>query len=342
MKDKVKVGIIGTGRIAKIHISNLLSLKHMVEVKAVADVSEDAVNSFSQIYGIKEVYTDYKKMLCDEEIDAVIVTTPTNTHTTICSDIARAGKAIYCEKPIDVDSVKAKQLLDVIKETGVPFMVGFNRRFDHNYLRLHEMIEENQLGKLRTIKMTTRDYNIPPKEYNMVSGGMFVDAAIHDFDCLRYFAGCDVKEVYAVGKVCVAEGKIPEGDVDTSFVLFTFENGVIGCLEMDRETTFHADYRVEAFGTKGKALVDNEYENNVVFSGENGSIGNNPVLSWAERWKNSYLPCMEAFLNALKQEKAIPITGNDGWQANMITEAVNLSIRENRPVTVKEVEEKYF
>mgnify|MGYP001371973216 FL=1 len=203
MEEKVKLGIIGAGRIGKLHAENVLFNIHNAELKAVADIYADKIKDWAHGLGIKNVYSDYKEILKDPEIDAVMICSSTDTHAQIIIEAANAGKHIFCEKPIDFDINRIYQALDAVDKAGIKLQIGFNRRFDHNFKKVRDLVKEGQIGDPHIIKITSRDPAPPPIEYVRVSGGIFLDMTIHDFDMARYLSGSEVVEVYTNAAVLV-------------------------------------------------------------------------------------------------------------------------------------------
>lgn len=196
----IKVGIIGAGRIGRVHSESITKYVKGAEIKAISDVRvTDELKTWAQGMGIPHVYEDYNQILQDPEIDAVLVCSSTNTHAPISIAAAKAGKHIFCEKPIDADVGRIKEVLEEVKKAGVKFQVGFNRRFDHNFKAIKTRVANGDIGEPHLIRVTSRDPDAPPIEYVKVSGGMFFDMTIHDFDMVRYLSGSEVTEVYAAG-----------------------------------------------------------------------------------------------------------------------------------------------
>lgn len=215
----IKVGIIGAGRIGRVHSESITKYVKGAEIKAISDVRvTDELKQWAKGVGIAHVYEDYKQILQDPEIDAVLVCSSTNTHAPISIEAARAGKHIFCEKPVDADVNRIKEVLAEVEKAGVKFQVGFNRRFDHNFKAIKTRVENGDIGEPHLIRVTSRDPDAPPIEYVKVSGGMFFDMTIHDFDMIRYLSGSEVVEVYAAGGVLVNPEIGKAGDIDTAVI----------------------------------------------------------------------------------------------------------------------------
>lgn len=215
----IKVGIIGAGRIGRVHSESISKYVKGAEIKAISDIKvTEELQSWAASMGIPNVYDDYRKILQDPEIDAVLVCSSTNTHAPISIEAAQAGKHIFCEKPIDPNKDKIREVLDVVEKAGVKFQVGFNRRFDHNFKAIKDRVVAGDIGEPHLIRVTSRDPDAPPIEYVKVSGGLFFDMTIHDFDMIRYLSGSEVVEVYAAGGVLVNPEIGKAGDIDTAVI----------------------------------------------------------------------------------------------------------------------------
>jgi len=222
---KVKVGIIGMGRIGKIHAENILKEIPEAEVVSIADIEVNKAKELASKWNIKKIFADPREIINDPKIDAVVICAPTNTHSDLIIESAKAGKHIFCEKPIDFDLNRIKTALKVVEEAGVKLQIGFNRRFDHNFKKIHQLIESDQLGNVHIINITSRDPDLPSMEYLRSSGGIFMDMTIHDFDMARYLANGEVEEIYAAGSVLI-DPKVKEiGDYDTAISILKFKNG---------------------------------------------------------------------------------------------------------------------
>lgn len=336
-KDKIRVAVIGAGRIGKIHIENLANKISGVEVACVADIQVDKTKGWAQKIGIERVISNPIEAIRDPDIDAVIICSPTDTHADLIIESAKAGKDIFCEKPIDRDLNRIEIALKIVKDTGVKFQVGFNRRFDHNFRKIRFLVKNGEIGDVHIVNITSRDPNPPSIEYVKSSGGIFVDMTIHDFDMARYLTGSEVTEVYAVGNVLV-EPKIGEvGDYDTAITTLEFENGAICTIDNSRKAVYGYDQRVEVFGSKGSAMAHNDRPTNVVVSTQDAVCMDKPLYFFLERYKESFVREMQDFIDCLKNDKEPMVTGRDGFQAMAIAVAATKSAREKRPVKLEEI-----
>ena len=338
MEKKLKLGIIGAGRIGKLHAENVIKNIKGFEVKSIADVYADAVLDWANSLGIKNVYSDYMDILNDPEIDAVMICSSTNTHSKISIEAANAGKHIFCEKPIALDLDKIKDALRAVEKAGVKFQVGFNRRYDHNFKRVQELVKDGRIGDVHIIKVTSRDPAPPPAEYVKVSGGMFLDMTIHDFDMVRYLSGSEVEEVYTAAAVLVDPAIGEAGDVDTAIITLKFKNGAIGVIDNSRKAAYGYDQRVEVFGSKGCITVSNDTPSSAVLSTQEGVYSDKPKYFFLERYKDSFIDEIKCFYDAIANDTQPPVTGIDGLKPVLIALAAKKSLIEGRPVKIEEVE----
>ncbi len=338
MQTPVNVGIIGVGRIGRIHAENIVSLIPGGRLKAVADVKmTPQIEAWAQGLGVASILKDPAALLADKEIQAVLICSSTDTHADLVVAAARAGKHIFCEKPVDLTVAKVRAALDAVAKAGVKLQVGFNRRFDHNFRRVRELVASGAVGDPHLIKISSRDPAPPPPDYVAVSGGIFLDMTVHDFDMARFQAGSEVIEAYAAGAVLVDEAIGRAGDVDTVVVTLRFENGALGVIDNSRRAAYGYDQRVEVFGSKGQAAAENDAPSTVKLSNETGVTGDKPLYFFLERYRESYVAEVSAFLEAVAQGKPAPVTGEDGLQDLRIGLAAKLSLAERRTVKLAEI-----
>jgi len=332
MAKKIRVGVIGAGRIGKIHTENIKYFIPDAEVKAVSDINIDGIKDWAAGLGIPKIVNDYKEILKDPDIDAVLICSSTDTHSQISIEAAEAGKHIFCEKPIDYDLARIDAVLKAVEKAGVKFQVGFNRRFDHNFKKVKDLILEGKIGAPHIIKITSRDPAPPPIEYVKVSGGIFLDMTIHDFDMARYLSGSEVEEVYANGAVLV-DPKIGEvGDIDTAIITLKFKNGAIGVIDNSRKAAYGYDQRIEVFGSKGCVSADNDLPTTTVLSTEEGVVSDKPKYFFLERYTESFVTEVKCFIDAIVNDKPTPVSGIDGLNSVLIGLAAKKSLEEGRPV----------
>jgi len=338
MQAPVNVGIIGVGRIGKIHSENIVSSVPNCRLKAIADVNlTPAIEAWAKNLGVASIGRDPAALLADPDISAVLICSSTDTHADFVVLAARAGKHIFCEKPVDLTVAKVRAALDAVKQAGVKLQVGFNRRFDHNFRRVRELVENGSVGTPHLIKISSRDPAPPPAEYVAVSGGIFLDMTVHDFDMARFQSGSEVEEVYALGAVLIDEAIGKAGDVDTAIVTLRFENGALAVIDNSRRAAYGYDQRVEVFGSKGAAAAENDAPCTVKLSCEAGVIGDKPFYFFLERYKESFVVEMRAFIEAIALNQPTLVTGEDGMHDLRVGLAAKLSLAERRPVKLSEI-----
>lgn len=329
---KVRVGVVGTGRIGKLHIENLMSRVKDAEVVAVADIKVENSMDWIHAAGIAKVYTDYKKIIEDPSIDAVFVCSSTDTHSQIAYEAVTAGKHVFCEKPIDYDLNRIKMVIDAVEKADVKFQVGFNRRFDRNFKRVHEAVKSGAIGDPHIIRIASRDPSPPPVSYVKVSGGIFLDMMIHDFDMVRYLSGDEVVEVYAIGAALIDPQIGEAGDVDTALVTLKFAKGGLGVIDNSRKAVYGYDQRVEVFGSKGCITADNETANLTTMYLEEGVIREKPLHFFLERYNEAFIEEVSMFIDAVLHDKPVPVGAVDGLKPVLIAMAAQKSLESGMPV----------
>jgi myo-inositol 2-dehydrogenase/D-chiro-inositol 1-dehydrogenase len=326
----ITTGILGVGRIGRLHADNLLSLQG-VRLKAVADPYLEPEEWTSR--GI-ESSRDPEVVIQDDEIEAVLICSPTPTHAHLIELAARAGKQIFCEKPIALDPERVQRTLNIVTENGVKLQIGFNRRFDPTFARLRRAIQDGEIGDLHLVKIVARDPEPPPIEYVENSGGIFLDMTIHDFDMVRFLSGSEVEEVQAFGAVLVDPAIGQAGDVDTAIVVLKLANGALAVIENSRRSVFGYDQRIEVFGAKGGIEALNESPYQVRLRSSNTVRSESPHYFFLERYRESYVAEIESFMTSIREDTPPPVSGSDGLTPVLIGLAATRSMNENRPVRV--------
>ena len=334
---KLRFGVLGAGRIGKIHIENLVNRIAGAEVVALSDVVPEALAAVAAKFGISRVFPDYRQVLDLPEVDAVVICTPTNTHAQIILDAAARGKQIFCEKPTELSIEKIAAVNEAVEKAGVNLMVGFNRRFDPDFLKVHEAIQSGKIGAPHILRITSRDPAPPPEDYILASGGLFLDMTIHDFDMARFLMGCEVVEVYAKADVLVDPVFRKAGDWDTAVVTLGFENGAMGTIDNSRKAVYGYDQRVEAFGSEGVVTVANNTLDNVICFDRSGIHSSLLLNFFMDRYADSYRNEMQAFVESILNNQPVPVSGHDGLMAVVVGLAAGVSARENRPVLLSEI-----
>jgi len=336
LQHKLKIGMIGAGRIGKIHAENLMRLPQVI-VKSVSDVEVDAIREWAAGLGIGIVTKDYREILSDPEIEAVFICSSTHAHTQLIAEAAAAKKHIFCEKPISFDLEESKKAVKAAEDAGVKLQIGFNRRFDHNFKKVREVVREGIIGDPHIIKITSRDPEPPLREYLRHSGGIFIDMAIHDFDMARYLCGSEVEEVYVAGASLIDPVFGEFGDIDTAVTTLKFANGAIGVIDNSRKAAYGYDQRVEVFGSKGSVVVQNDYPNTAEILTSTGVYRDKPLYFFLERYKDAYVEETVRFVESILSGSDVPVNGYDGLQAERIAHAARKSMLEKRPVSLSEI-----
>lgn len=336
----LQIGLIGAGRIGKLHAESIARRIPEANLAAIADVDLPAAEALAARLDAPTAVADYRHLLDDAGIEAVVIASASDTHAQIIEDAAAAGKQIFCEKPIDFDLKRIDRALAAVERAGVKLQVGFNRRFDANFRKARDMVAAGKIGDPHVLRITSRDPAPPPVEYVKVSGGLFLDMTIHDFDMARFLIGSEVCEIYATGAVLVDPAIGEAGDVDTAVITLTFANGVIGAIDNSRRAVYGYDQRVEVFGSKGMVTVANERPDTHTFADEQGVHSSLPSYFFLERYLASYVAELQAFVDAVRNDEPPPVTGEDGRIPVLMGVAAQKSLREKRPVAVAESKEE--
>lgn len=334
----VNVGIIGAGRIGRVHVESIFTQVPDARIKMLADpFMTEETSAWAKKMGVEETTKDYKEILADPEIDAVLICSSTDTHSPISVEAIKAGKHVFCEKPIDHDVAKIKEVISALEGSKVKYQVGFNRRFDHNFEAVQQAVAAGKVGDIHLIKVTSRDPEPPSAEYVKVSGGMFLDMTIHDFDMVRFLAGCNAEEVYVEAAVLVDPAIGEAGDVDTAVITLKMENGAIAVIDNSRKAVYGYDQRAEVFGSKGMVAVTNDSESTAVISNADGITGEKPLYFFLERYMAAYAKEIKCFIKAIEEDTDTPVNVMDGLQPVLMGLAAKKSVEEHRPVKISEI-----
>jgi len=338
-QKRLRVAVIGTGRIGRLHAEHLAFRIPDAQLVALADVNIQSAREVAERLNVPadRVYEDYRKILNSADIDAVVICSSTDTHSTIIEEAAKAGKQIFCEKPIDNELAKIDRALAAVKKAGVKLQIGFNRRFDPNFRHVYETVQKGGVGDVHILRITSRDPEPPPVDY--VSSGMFLDMTIHDFDMARYLSGSEVKRVFAVAGALVDPRFADVGDVDTAVITLEFENGAFGTIDNSRKAVYGYDQRVEVFGTKGVISAENNTPHRAVFGSVDGFSHPLPLNFFMDRYVESYIEELRQFVDCVLRDTEPPVTGHDGRVPVLIAMAASRSLKEGRAVALSEVAE---
>src|SRR5687768_4347937 len=336
-KNNLRFGVIGAGRIGKIHAENLATRVPRVEVAGIADVDLKAAQDLAAHLHVLVAVEDYHAILSNPAIDAVAICSSTDTHAKIIIEAAQAGKQIFCEKPIALDLETIDTALEAVEKAGVKLQIGFNRRFDPNFRKVHTMVAEGKIGTPHIVRITSRDPAPPPVSYINVSGGLFLDMTIHDFDMARYLSGSEVEEVYTTAGVLVDPAIGVAGDVDTAIITLRFANGAIGTIDNSRKAVYGNDQRVEVFGSGGMIQAHNNTPDQDVYFDAQGVHSAKPLYFFLERYMESYIAEMKEFAQSIRDNTSPPVTGIDGRIPVVMGMAAKKSYLEHRPVRLSEI-----
>ena len=336
----LKIGIIGAGRIGKVHLESISYHVKNATVTAMADpFMNEETEKLIRIYGVSKVTKDYKDILNDKDIDAVLVCSSTDTHAAISIEAINAGKHVFCEKPVDHSIEKIQAVADALKEhPDIKFQVGFNRRFDHNFAAIRKAYDDGKIGEAHILKITSRDPEPPNPAYIKVSGGIFLDMTIHDFDMACFLTDSDVEELYVNSAVLVDPAIGEQGDVDTAIITMKMANGALAVIDNSRKAAYGYDQRAELFGSKGMVATSNDTVSSAVISNADGVTGEKPLFFFLERYMGSFSEEMRQFTEAVINDTEVPVGIHAGLQSVKIGLAARKSVEEHRPVKISEIQ----
>ena len=335
---QLRIGILGMGRIGKLHATNLAHSVPGAKVVAVSDpFLNDAGIEFARGLGIERWSKDEEDIFSARDIDAVFICSPTATHPDFIRRACAAGKHIFCEKPIGLSLEDINSALDAVEKAGVKLQLGFVRRFDHNHKHVRDVVASGRLGNPHLVKVCSRDPEEPPEAYVAVSGGIFVDMMIHDFDMAAYLAGSDIVEVmtYGVNKINPLFARY--GDVDTAIVMLKFANGAIGVIDNSRAARYGYDQRVEVHCDKGCVQDNNDLIDTSVISTADGVFCEKPTWFFLERYNDAFIAESIDFVKACLENAEVPVGGHDGLMSVAVAIAAKKSLDEGRPVKLSEI-----
>ncbi len=332
----LRVGVLGVGRIGSMHADLITAQVPGATLAGVFDVYDEGAAAVASRHDARH-FASAAELIGADEVDVVAICTSTDTHVELIEQAAAAGKAIFCEKPVSLDLAQVDRGLAAVEAAGVPFHVGFNRRFDAGHRAVRDAVLDGTVGELRQVRITSRDPEPPPISYVEVSGGIFLDMTIHDFDMARYVTESEVVEVYAKGAVLVDPAIGEAGDYDTVSIMLTHENGTISMIDNCRQAVYGYDQRVEAFGANGMASSENHLDNYTVTRTADGARAAKVPFFFLERYIPSYVNQWNEFVAAVTQDKPTPIGAADGRAPLLIGLAAGLSVAENRPIAISEI-----
>ena len=330
----LRVGLLGAGRIGNVH-AKAISTHPQSRLVAVSDVNAEAAAKLAGLYGAEA--RSNEAIIDDPSIGAVLIATSTNTHSDLIEAATRAGKVVLCEKPVDLSLARAQACLKAVGATGRPVMIGFNRRFDPNFAALKAAADGGEIGKSELLSITSFDPAPPPISYVKVSGGLFRDMMIHDFDLACWIMGASPDQVTAVGTSIVDPEIGAAGDVDTAVVTLLYGDGRIAVIRNSRRAAYGYDQRIELLGSKGLLSVDNVLENTVSKATAAGVVGAKPEFFFLERYTRAYGAEWAAFVDAVTKNSPLPVTLADGVNALAVAEAATRSAKTKSTVDLASV-----
>ncbi len=337
LTPKIRLGLVGTGRIGTLHAQIIAQRIPQAELVALTDVNRASAERAGLEFGVRHIPVTFEDMIADPGIDAVLICSATNTHVPFIIAAARHGKHIFCEKPIASDLKEIDSALEAVQQANVKLMIGFNRRFDANAQRIKHAIDQGEIGTPHLLHIISRDPAPPPIDYIRVSGGLFMDMTIHDFDMARFLMG-EVDEVYAAGGVLVDKAIGDAGDIDTALITLKFVSGAMGVIDNSRKAAYGYDQRIEIFGSAGSASSANLYPNAVTVQSAHNIHQDLPLNFFLDRYVSSYQAELTAFVRCLTDDTLSPVNGMDGRVPVVMAKAALISYRENRPVRLSEIQ----
>lgn len=321
----MRIGIFGAGRMAEDHARNIINSR-IAKLEWVVDPHEENGRKFAQTYEC-EYFSDWSKAVEKKQVDAFAIVSSSHTHVELIKHLAPLRSPIFCEKPIAIDTEQVRFCLKILKEYEVPFLLGFNRRYDANFSELKKRLTEGEIGSVQMVSITSRDHPSPSLAYLKTSGGMFHDMTIHDFDMSRWLLGEEVTEVFATGSTLLLPELKEFGDVDTNIVVLKTASGKIAQINNSRFAAYGYDQRIEVFGQKGMLRCENVGLTNVEKFGERSTSRDNPHFSFPQRYREGFRTEMIHFLEDVVRDGKKPwITAEDGLQANLIADAAKKSL----------------
>ena len=330
----LKIGLLGAGRIGQVHAAAIAGHEGS-ELVAISDVHSPSAKELAARYHAKVKSSD--EIIADDTIDAVLIATSTDTHSELIEAATKAGKAVLCEKPVDLSLERARACLSAVKATGKPVMIGFNRRFDPNFALIKESLTAGQIGKAELLSVTSFDPAPPPVSYVKVSGGLFRDMMIHDFDIANFIMGEAPVSIVACGSCLVNPEIGAAGDIDTAAVTLSYADGRLAVIKNSRRAGYGYDQRLEVLGADGLLQANNMLENTVVKSTIDGVVSAKPTYFFLERYMPAYRAEWAAFVDAVQTGDAMPVTLEDGVWALVMAEAAKQSFDTGKPVKLANV-----
>jgi myo-inositol 2-dehydrogenase/D-chiro-inositol 1-dehydrogenase len=332
MKKTIDIGLVGAGRIGAVHAATIQRHIPEARIAAIADPRISAATTLADRVAVERVLESPRQIMEDESIDAVLLCSSTETHPELVVEAARAGKQVFCEKPLALEIDEIERCIGATRDAGVLLQVGFNRRFDPDFARLRELVHGGAVGEVHLVRITSRDPEPPPLDYVRSSGGLFVDMMIHDIDMARFLTGREVVEVTTTAGVLVDPAIGEAGDVDTAVTTLRFDDGALCTIDNSRRAVYGYDQRVEVFGSGGMVQNRNRAATATIVTGPEGPTEPPPLHFFMDRYLDAYRAQLEAFVLAVQGGGAPPVGGEDALEATRIAQAARRSHDEARTI----------
>jgi myo-inositol 2-dehydrogenase / D-chiro-inositol 1-dehydrogenase len=332
MPDQVRVALIGAGRIGQRHAATLASAIPRAELAIIADVHGPSATTLAAKVRCQHWTDDPEAVLQDPSIDAIVIASSTESHAPLIVAAADAGKQIFCEKPIALDLEATDRALDAVERAGVRLQMGFQRRFDKAYHTAKELIDTGALGRIEAIRDTMRDPAPASRAYLETSGGLYRDMTIHNFDCVRWMMGQEVKELFAMGSAIVSPMFQEMADIDTSVISLRFSDDSLGVIDNSRRAGFGYDVRTEVFGSEGALMIGYSRDTPMLRLDASG-IHSDHIHWFLERFDQAYIDELKVFFDSIVDGTPPPVTGDDARAAMVLAYAAEASLRENALVS---------
>lgn len=339
---KIKIGVIGAGNVGRVHIENIITRIPQAEIVAISDPFPQKYNEWAKELDYPMAVEDYKVIMNDPQIEALVICAPAAVHGDLIIEAARVGKHVFCEKPFDYDIDKIVEAMKVVEETGVKLQLGFNRRFDHNFAKARDYIDAGKVGDVHVIKITSRDPVPPIMGYFTAPGGencsLYTDTTIHDFDMVRFLnPGKEVVEVYGMGAKLINKDKPEITRDDTCVITIRFDDNSLAVIDNSWEAVYGYDQRGEVFGTKGAVTIENDVFSQATLNCKDGIIAEKPLVTIKDRYGLAYTEEVQEFINCVLNDTPPKANGMDGLMSIVIAKACRKSVEENRPVKIDEL-----
>jgi myo-inositol 2-dehydrogenase/D-chiro-inositol 1-dehydrogenase len=335
--QKLQIGIIGAGRIGRVHAETLAFRLPEAQIAALTDVNREAAEAVAARCNVSRIAESAAEIIADPQIEAVLICSPTPTHADLIVEASKAGKHIFCEKPIAHSLDQIDRALAAVDAASVQLQIGFNRRFDSNFARVRKAVASGEIGTPSLMHIISRDPAPPPISYIRTSGGIFADMTIHDFDMARFLIGDEVDEIYTVGGVMIDPEIGLAGDLDTALSVLRFRNGVISTIDNSRRAAYGYDQRVEILGSAGSIATENCYPNQAVVSSGKTIYKDLPLNFFMERYTESFAAELRSFVTAIREKRPTEVNGMDGRIPVQMALAARKSYDEHRPVRMEEI-----